>query len=319
MKELLTLVNCYNKEKHVEIIKKSINIENYTWEVKPIYDNNWGKLGNEKLPYETITHILDSYYQLPERPDLAFLFCWQAINNSYNELLLNESSKSRLNDTDGLKLLIDKIECDYESNYKKYLREYINKIPIKLCKYIANYLIKGYVIHDYGFAPKYNNSAYFTFCKNFRKLSDDIKASYGNAFKNLCTPKIINNKVDFGIVDKNKSYRLIEGASKKIQELISTGKVQFQNQDKSVIFNQSLSNKETLTMLIISVLYGSRCNNFHGNVASRLNSIYSNDTSYISYKYVYLLAHIILGISLNVLGYLSDFELENLEINNKYL
>lgn len=45
-----------------------------------IYEPNWDVNPDSAL-YEIVTQLMDCYYCLPERPDLATLFCWQAISN----------------------------------------------------------------------------------------------------------------------------------------------------------------------------------------------------------------------------------------------
>ena len=47
----------------------------------------------DTITYILKTHLLDSYYCLPERPDMAFTFLWKCMNNIY-------STYQRKNSTD---------------------------------------------------------------------------------------------------------------------------------------------------------------------------------------------------------------------------
>lgn len=81
MDDILKIAKNYSKEKHIELLPASEN--NILDSLLFLFDENWEEEGAE-YPYEIITYLLDCYYVLPERPDLASLFCWQAINHSYS-------------------------------------------------------------------------------------------------------------------------------------------------------------------------------------------------------------------------------------------
>ena len=80
MDDILKLAKDYSKKRHLDLLPCGNNniLENLDY----IYDENWENQG-VPYPYEILTYLFDSYYVLPERPDLAALFCWQAINHSY--------------------------------------------------------------------------------------------------------------------------------------------------------------------------------------------------------------------------------------------
>lgn len=86
MDDILKVAKNYSKEKHIELLPVKEN--NILDSLHFLFDENWEDEGIQ-YPYEIITYLLDCYYVLPERPDLASLFCWQAINHSYyNELFV---------------------------------------------------------------------------------------------------------------------------------------------------------------------------------------------------------------------------------------
>ena len=78
MDDILKLAKDYSKKRHLDLLPHGNNniLENLDF----IYDENWENQG-VPYPYEILTYLFDSYYVLPERPDLAALFCWQAINH----------------------------------------------------------------------------------------------------------------------------------------------------------------------------------------------------------------------------------------------
>lgn len=61
--------------------------------------------------------------------------------------------------------------------------------------------------------------------------------------------------------------------------------------------------------------HASRCNNFHGNVAARMNSINANKDTFKMYTDMFLTEYIILAIHLNSQGALSDVVLNKVKKN----
>lgn len=70
MDDILKIAKNYSKEKHIELLPASEN--NILDSLLFLFDENWEEEGAE-YPYEIITYLLDCYYVLPERPDLACL------------------------------------------------------------------------------------------------------------------------------------------------------------------------------------------------------------------------------------------------------
>ena len=61
--------------------------------------------------------------------------------------------------------------------------------------------------------------------------------------------------------------------------------------------------------------HASRCNNFHGNVAARMNSINANKDTFKMYTDMFLTEYIILAIHLNSQGALPDMVLNKVKEN----
>lgn len=66
---------------------------------------------------------------------------------------------------------------------------------------------------------------------------------------------------------------------------------------------------------VSNIMDASRCNNFHGNVAARMNSINANKDTFKMYTDMFLTEYIILAIHLNSQGALSDVVLNKVKKN----
>ena len=73
--------------------------------------------------------------------------------------------------------------------------------------------------------------------------------------------------------------------------------------------------EERLSFVLFGILYASRCNNFHGNVAARMNSINANKDTFKMYTDMFLTEYIILAIHLNSQGALPDMVLNKVKEN----
>ena len=102
MDDILKLAKDYSKERHLDLLPRCNN--NILDKLDYIYDENWENQG-VPYPYEILTYLFDSYYVLPERPDLAALFCWQAINHSYYVQQLSDNNVGFCQDTKGIELI----------------------------------------------------------------------------------------------------------------------------------------------------------------------------------------------------------------------
>lgn len=281
-----------------------------------IYNPAWD-LNVDEAPYEILTQLMDCYYCLPERPDLATLFCWQAINHSYNELSLSDSGiKGMLKDSEGIDRLLDEIINGY-SVYKSYLLPYIKALPDKAYKFVASYILKGYIISACGANLKYANQSYTQFVRKYSRLYSVITRTYGEILFNDSSPRIENNQLKL-YADSGKSRRITHSLSQKLRQLVEVQSADFELKDKS-IENVTFTDKESLELVIRFILYASRCSNFHGNVASRLNSDHAHEKTFVMYNNLFLLEYILLAISLHFQGYLTDECLSKLKANEELI
>lgn len=319
MDSILKLAKQYSREEH---IKDLLQIDsNLLKSMNFIYDTKW-EINPDESPYEVLTYLLDCYYCLPSRPDLASLFCWQAINHSYNEFLLNDSNIQKLSDVKGLMHLKKYILDNYTRKYQCLLTPYIEKLPMKVYRYISSYMLKGYVMELYEYDRKYWPNAYVTISKRLTALYDIVSQSYGKALAEISNPILQNNKIVFNIEESNKdrSRKITYSFARKIQQLVLDKKtaVMFKNNEVDErLF--AFTDDDVLTVLLFGVMYASRCNNFHGNAASRMNSINADKETFQMYTDIFLIEYIFLAISLNIQNRLSDAVLNKIGDNSAFM
>ena len=327
------MLNNYSKDEHLRLMKGTLNLDySKLSSIKPIYSERW----NEDIltvPYVAKSHIIDSYYSLPERPDIAFTCLWKAINNSYSNYYLkqvhNNYNCKQLSDSKSLEKIIEHISNDANKTFsfdsenytiEELVNLYINNIPDKIYKFVASYILKGMAITDpsvTGISEIYALSSYKTFKNKFNDIHNIIENTYGVKYRGICNLSISSDKtcVNYGISDsnKNKSRALIHNLSLKLKELLAGNGCQLQNKDSGYKGKiELLSFQERLSFLIFIILYSVRNNNTHGNVASRMNSEHANSESFKASEYVYLLGHMFLSLIMYRNG---DLNLDDLGFN----
>lgn len=303
------LMKRYNKSKHIE----SIKVKNFKFEY--LFSKNWKK--EEDIPYVLRTHLLDSYYCLPERPDMAFTFLWKCINNTYSTYQRKTSSEIITGDAKLLenmsKGIVEKLSDNITATdtIKSLIEKYIDKVPDKILSFLSNYILKSYVIKQQIVDERYVYSSYNTFKKKFKSIHDSIISTYGQEYLSICSSTICNGEVNLNITDQDKSIKIIRSLSEKLKELIKKREVILKHDGKEYQLKLN-SNDEHIQFILFNILYAIRNNTVHGKIASRLNSDYTNSKSYNSSKYIYLLGYMFLSVML----YVSDeLELEDLTFN----
>ena len=201
MDDILKLAKDYSKKRHLDLLPHGNNniLENLDF----IYDENWENQG-VPYPYEILTYLFDSYYVLPERPDLAALFCWQAINHSYYIQQLSDNNVGFCQDTKGVELVRDAILGDWNNKYKTVLEPFLKKMPDKTFHYVASYMLKGYAMEKKGIAEKYRATSYKSLKRKISLLSDILDNAYGKSYCQISNPTLIGNVVNLGIANANK-------------------------------------------------------------------------------------------------------------------
>ena len=282
-----------------------------------IYDENWENQG-VPYPYEILTYLFDSYYVLPERPDLAALFCWQAINHSYYIQQLSDNNVGFCQDTKGVELVRDAILGDWNNKYKTVLEPFLKKMPDKTFHYVASYMLKGYAMEKKGIAEKYRATSYKSLKRKISLLSDILDNAYGKSYCQISNPTLIGNVVNLGIANANKrkSRDITHSFGMKLRALMLGKEVEITFCDvQRTKKKYKFTDEERLSFVLFGILYASRCNNFHGNVAARMNSINANKDTFKMYTDMILTEYIILAIHLNSQGALSDVVLNKVKKN----
>ena len=129
--------------------------------------------------------------------------------------------------------------------------------------------------------------------------------------------KIENNQLHTH-ADPERSRKIVVSLSQKLRELvekqITTITIEGK-EEKQIEFTE----KQSLEFVIRFIIYASRCSNFHGNVAARLNSDNAHEKTFAMYTNLFLLEYMLLAISLNIQGKLSDECLKSLKNNETLL
>lgn len=315
MDDVLRLAKNYSKQCHLNLLP--CGDDNILENIHFLYDENWENQG-ASYPYEILTYLLDSYYVLPQRPDLAALFCWQAINHSYYVQQLSDNSVGFCLDTKGVEFVRGAILANWNNKYKAILEPFLERLPDKTFHYVASYILKGYAMEKNGIAEKYRASSYKSLKGKILLLSEILDNAYGKSYCQISNPTLIGNTVDLGISDANKgkSRAITHSFGIKLRALMlgEEAEITFcdaQGTKKKYKFTE----EERLSFVLFGILYASRCNNFHGNVAARMNSINANRDTFRMYTDMFLTEYIILAIHMNSQGELSDMALNEVGKN----
>src|SRR5690606_13439302 len=279
------------------------------------------------IPYVATSYLLDSYSCLPRRPDMAFTFLWKSINNCYKTIaikkILNSSNPNkRLTDSLALDYLIKEINNkktdEISSNYRiiDLLNDYTKEIPLKPFKFLGNQILKGYVMEEAGIPNLLIGSTYSSFKNAYPSLYQNIVNTYGQAYKAISNPTIVNDKVELNISNLHKSKSIPESLALKLKELFENKTTVLQNSGGTNSYTLTINDKEFLSLLIKTLLYSIRNNSVHGNVVSRLNSNYVNIDSLKTAINVYFLGHVFLSLAFYVNN---EMTLADLELNKENL
>ena len=314
MNDILKLAKNYSKNRHLKLLPSEAN--DILQKLNYLYDETWEN--QNSYPYEILTYLVDSYWVLPQRPDLAALFCWQAINHSYYMQQLGDENVGFCKDTKGIELVRDTLLSGWNQKYKIIFEPFLRKLPMKTFRYMASYMLKGYAMESAGIDEKFRASSYRTLKGKISVLSEILEESYGKAYCNITNPVIENNKVNLGIrnEEKGKSRSITYSFATKLRGLI------LGNNEKIILCDgqntkkeYKLTEEERISGVLFGILYASRCNNFHGNVAARMNSINANKETFRMYTDIFLTEYIVLAMHMNSQGEISDQVLEKIKEN----
>lgn len=315
MDDILKLAKNYLKECHLNLLPCGDN--NILENIHFLYDENWENQGTS-YPYEILTYLFDSYYVLPQRPDLAALFCWQAINHSYYVQQLSDNSVGFCLDTKGVEFVRGAILANWNNKYKAILEPFLERLPDKTFHYVASYMLKEYAMEKNEIAEKYRASSYKSLKGKISPLSEILDNAYGKSYCQISNPTLIGNTVDLGISDANKgkSRAITHSFGIKLRALMLGEEAEITFCDaQGTKKKYKFTDEKRFSFVLFGILYASRCNNFHGNVAARMNSINANRDTFRMYTDMFLTEYIILAIHMNSQGELSDMALNEVGKN----
>ena len=116
----------------------------------------------------------------------------------------------------------------------------------------------------------------------------------------------------FANANKRKSRAITHSFGMKLRALMLGKEVEITFCDvQRTKKKYKFTDEERLSFVLFGILYASRCNNFHGNVAARMNSINANKDTFKMYTDMFLTEYIILAIHLNSQGALPDMVLNS--------
>lgn len=99
---------------------------------------------------------------------------------------------------------------------------------------------------------------------------------YGKAYCKIANPTIVNNELNLGIgnADEGQSRNITHSFAEKLQKLMLGEEVEITLCDaQGATQKYKFTDTERMTFVLFGILYASRCNNFHGNVAARMPTI----------------------------------------------
>lgn len=189
---------------------------------------------------------------------------------------------------------------------------------MKAFRYVAAYLLKGYAIEQREVAEKYAVSSYKTLIKRISILTDIMRDSYGKAYCKIANSTIVKNELNFGIgnADEGQSHNITHSFAEKLQKLMLDEEVEITLWDaQGATQKYKFIDTVRMTFVMFGILYACCCNNFHGNVTARMNSICADKKTFRMYTDIFLLEYIILAIHMNSLGNLSDIAMDKVKDN----
>ena len=102
-------------------------------------------------------------------------------------------------------------------------------------------------------------------------------------YENISNPSIMNNKISLNIIDGAKSRQIIHSFALKLKELLIRKETEITFYEAETREAFQFTDQDKIYFILFGILYASRCNNFHGNVAARMNSINADKETFKMY------------------------------------
>ncbi len=267
---------------------------------------------SDNISPQLVTHLLDSYFNLKQRPDIAFSSLWTATNIVFRQYYLRSLSasdhgetKQEINDNESIrKILNDMFVKLHNSSVIGDLSAFIDLIPEKLIRFFVTQYLKSFVF--FKNTENYYNCA--GFYKNFVSHSTDLhnalSSTYGMAYMNnsIVSYNLKTKLFELSTHDPEKSQKIIRSCTEKIKTLITAGAANFTAPDKVTQYSVQLDNEKKIRFVFRYIIYASRNHLVHGKTTSRLNSPNFNLDYYASSLYLYFLTYFYFSLFLIVSG-----------------
>jgi hypothetical protein len=319
---LSKLLTSYSKEEHAERIR--VMTHSTTFQMNQfsfMNDSSWvagsnqAQIGN--LPTKIASLMIDSYYHLPQRPDMAFLYLWMAFNSTFHQVALRDAAimnKNDVQDEYGIQRACEAINSQLNFNFQiggiqsslqDHLKRLLENAPGKLCSLIASTFLKSNAIKEANLPRRYQSRAIDGLTKKFPAVAGAIVESYGRAYNAITNPQenAALGTVDLNITDDKKSQDITRSLSSKIAELLSSGTLLVEEHPTKNPITAALNMEERVEFFIRFILYASRNNMSHGKVSSRLNSETANKASYDANLFMYVSCYVLLAVLFKHLGF----------------
>ncbi|KRG51574.1 hypothetical protein [Stenotrophomonas beteli] len=276
----------------------------------------------EDIPYVAATSLLDAYWQLPRRPDLAFNSLWSATNSSYNDLFLaspQNAASAKLTDKMSIDFSLKEIAARLNLmvptsspamapaqgiSIRDLIKMYLKNAHDRNFHFVAQYILRGIAVEEHNankVPPKAAirdilvPASYLSFKKEFGSIHAKIKASLGGKYATLCTitESACGTEINFGIQDSKKARGIVHQASLLLrQEALNP------SMTNGGVAGTFSSDQHWLSFVVRPLLYASRNNAAHGNVASRLNSLSASANSVTAATWTFLFCYLYFSLIL---------------------
>lgn len=321
MLNLLDLMRDYSRHKHEKRIHDSTSGSALKFGgLSYIDDPDWvvskstavTQMVGRPFPLKIASHLVDSYYPLPQRPDMAFSFLWMAINAAFHQLAVRESyaaNKKNITDDYGLDCTVTSIMktgttiVGLDGSFRDlsgWFEHLIAAVPDKLLSMVATMCVQSVAINHHNCSDQYRSLAFNGLKKREPDLVRAIEASYGAAYACLCNPviDIASKELDYALSNPRDAQRIIRSLTFDLRRLIKGEAVTMLEHNSTTEHKVHLTLSSRLKFFVRNVLYASRNNIAHGKVSSRLNSNTTKKDSYDANIYLYIAGYIVLSVLL---------------------
>ncbi|APB32122.1 hypothetical protein ACWN6Y_05575 [Vagococcus teuberi] len=271
------------------------------------------------------SQLKDSYYCLPERPDISFYLLWMSVNRAYRDFYLK--NKTMDSETVMGAEMVNKItnhlsdQISSTHTIESLMIEYINNYGEQMFNFISNIILKGLCTEKYCkenslTSKSYTTSQFKTMKNRFENVVKAIEETYlKKYYDNLNDIKQDINKTKVLIESSAINHSILRSLSKQLSELLKREKVKF---SQGSFFEEIQLSDNDFVMMYYQTLNAIRNSNIHGNGNSRLSSPNAKKKYMKSSEVTYLAAYFYFGLEMYMLGEvtlkdLSIFE-ENLKI-----